>query len=1275
MATIRFTENVSITGNTISGMTLLDGETTAVQRTLTSPFYPSRNVITTGTGNGLNITSYIFEGPSQGLRFANGASVIFGRPRYNSTAPAGTQVSATNAPYVWNTTTGEYESNFDNTVVDIDNLGQALNVEERVNIVIRTDEAENAALFTGDATCRPIFYGVDFDLGGYDNNMNVIGTDGNSATPALAAPQFYGCQMNTPGTTIFNTRRFLGTNYVIRGLSMTTAGEDGPLMEISGTPTIGSTGITLRGPNYDTWRLPLALFFVESGGRASSADARNRIYFDTLAVPSMPIWFGNGTGSRTFSPDRGVTLRNPIPARAPYENSGTGNTGSIPIMGNQNSSRANLVDRTGAGSTATFQTVNFNFDAPGYTLRIRREEVSRWGFIEGGRENVLYAGQSKESNGSYAFTATTEVPTLGNATPTTTEAIETSNFNYISYDGPESHIAYDGLDAVVTGSSGSVALLASHQAARDVEVPSGGFPNFADNLQTKFFRYTVWGHHDERGITNTVELDFTPEGWEAMGSNTTAWGTGTDINIDLSSPLDGLYTTNTIDPTSTTFISATTQDSYNAAKVFQRVRDSQTAYDSSRLNSEVQVVAESMTGNLADFGALNVSKSLTTTQTGPSGLLTGNWAGGGTGAADAAGITRIGGGTQRLQWNGSAFALADNQFNTSTTDGSGTFLSAYTGSETNNWTAINSILVDDTEIGSADLRTNANDTFLLIYQDNTNWALFTLGTNSQNDIQTGFVRADVRQISVDGSNHMGALQTNTATDVLLGSGRALFFGGGTVTTVSAPAVSLSGNDINIPMDTPFTRGGNVEGFTTTGNFDADGLHLPGVTIDVGFYTTPPEPGEADTAGGIYRGAIALAPGSYNINGDWSDMVVTRSGTTGTAILNFQPGSVRPIAPLGANVDAPFTLSIDSRMDTGGRLSVYKNGTLEPYVSGNTNPATFSSSATGAGTDDFVVVYTAPGRTDFRMTLNNLLADTTVTVTNEAQPVPGLGDVAENDVIGANVATFTASTTAGRGIITIINDTEWVSSTVANYGIQHLCKGTEVYNNILNISNIVNAVRSLGPESAAEVNGTVITFESASPKTIGFVQRAPGSDPLATLTRGRFFSATTSIRVSSDWDFSSTDITAADSGDFSLHSSRSRLDINNSDEGNTDRSGNFSSIVSGDVITVTDSSDAEIFQALIVSNTDQTGFTRLQFAEGLPLDVTLTDNEAYTLAITDAAGSTIPVGVTINLPAGFDPGITSSQISSAVATISTDVRSIVDDELRRGVVTNVGRPRT
>ena len=120
----------------------MDGETTAVQRTLTGPFYPSRNVITTGTGNGFGITTYIFEGPVGGLRFANGATTVFGRPRVASTAAAGAPITNTNAPYLWSVANSIYEENFDSTIVDINSVGEANQIEERVNIIIRTTEVQ-----------------------------------------------------------------------------------------------------------------------------------------------------------------------------------------------------------------------------------------------------------------------------------------------------------------------------------------------------------------------------------------------------------------------------------------------------------------------------------------------------------------------------------------------------------------------------------------------------------------------------------------------------------------------------------------------------------------------------------------------------------------------------------------------------------------------------------------------------------------------------------------------------------------------------------------------------------------------------------------------------------------------------------------------------------------------------------------------------------------------------------------------------------------------------
>ena len=112
----------------------------------------------------------------------------------------------------------------------------------------------------------------------------------------------------------------------------------------------------------------------------------------------------------------------------------------------------------------------------------------------------------------------------------------------------------------------------------------------------KFFRWEVFAIHPQRGITQVIEYDFTPE------NQNTTYGTGNNIEVDVITPLDVLYTSDR--DIETTGAITDTAYLHDAVKKYQVERDNATAYDSSHLQSEVPVV--SSTGTESDFGSRNI---------------------------------------------------------------------------------------------------------------------------------------------------------------------------------------------------------------------------------------------------------------------------------------------------------------------------------------------------------------------------------------------------------------------------------------------------------------------------------------------------------------------------------------------------------------------------------------------------------------------------------------------------------------------------------------------
>ena len=589
----------------------------------------------------------------------------------------------------------------------------------------------------------------------------------------------------------------------------------------------------------------------------------------------------------------------------------------------------------------------------------------------------------------------------------------------------------------------------------------------------------------------------------------------------------------------------------------------------------------------------------------------------------------------------------------------------YTG---NDWSGINGIYLDVDSPGASGIANTTNP--ILVYVDSNNYALYVPGVGTAGD---GTVIS--RQLGAIALNSDGEMITAGSPP---GDGVA-------VTVVYGPQAMLYQEGMTIPAgleigSTAFTAGSIFTGLVTTNTVNQGGLAVD-YDLTAGTITGLPTSGEIITENGAITGGVALAAGSYTINGDASGAVFTRSGSTGTVTLTFGSSAVRPASITDPNVEAPFILRVDSRTDANGRLSVYRNGVL--LNPSDVNPATYSATGTSAGTDDFVIVYTAPGRTDFRLAVDNLSTDRTEPVTTEANPFPALptdaNAPAPNDLIGPSAATFTANPDPLRpntGIITIINDNEWKrSAAFTNFAIQRLVKGSEVYNNIVRVSTLVNGVTSLGGNSTAQVNGTIVTFVSTSPKSIGFVQQ-DGSDPLFTLTEGRFFTPGSSRGAAGVWSYDRT-AGVAPTGTFTYNASSNVLNISDIDSGGTNRSSTLASsnIRNGDYMIINDSSNDLVTQAVVASDTDDSGNVQHRFVFNSQLEnvSSFSHGDSYSIEFFDTMPTNIDVGVTILGLAGFDPGVTGSQIAGAVTSITADIGTTVDAELRRGAITNVGRP--
>ena len=483
---------------------------------------------------------------------------------------------------------------------------------------------------------------------------------------------------------------------------------------------------------------------------------------------------------------------------------------------------------------------------------------------------------------------------------------------------------------------------------------------------------------------------------------------------------------------------------------------------------------------------------------------------------------------------------------------------------------------------------------------------------------------------------------------------------GTLNLVNNPSAATryvaTATQLTISADS-LTSGTTFDSVETSGTVNNGGLALDyGVTATtlLGLPTT----GEIITVNGSVGGStdINLSPGDYTIAGDASGALFDRVGSTGTVTLTFLAGSTRPTAAnaLGTGVEAPYNVVINSVAHPGGRLSVYRNGVLVNTAPADQNPTVFNTTATVAGTDDFVVVYTAPGRTDFRGVLDNVSNESSLDVVTQVQDVPPLGTDTENPPTQAqalSALSLRETTPAGQLIVDVdgTNGVHVLMFTALNYALQHTVKGTEAYNNIIRIdAGAVDALRSLGNASSPEVNGNYITFESTSAVNIGYVVPIIGAPPLASRTPGLFFRPSDTIRVTGTWTYSSNQVADANTGMFSYDSSAfMQFTIHDTDAGTppTDRSAMLSTAVIGDYITITDPNegDAVIAQGLIAARTGPGNVVNVSLLENPPGISSLVAGTDYTITISDSAGEESVIGVEINLQPAFDPGVTEAQL--------------------------------
>ena len=546
--------------------------------------YPSN-----GTAGVANFDNYSFTA-NNGLAFGNSAACILGKPTVvDGTALSADTFDTTNSPYMWNGT--QYVAN-PNSIIQV--TDGEYNIEERVSVrwaVI----TQNSNLFNGNDTCRPVFYGVDWYIDG-PNHTNWIG---NSNAYTAAAPIFIDNTISMLGQTGF-AFRLRGDKYIIDGLTWTSMATTGaPAMEFATPPLVAPRGLVIAHPRLTDLGARTALAFLNNGTADATGDPENRFVFEGLDAPNFPVYFG---GSNAFaSPGRGAAMINSLGSPVPFDSATTSPdaTTSGTNVNIQLNSR-DIPHVLGGGQLGQFQRVNINFDAPGYTLRIRRTGVES--YTHGDFDaSVFYKGGTKTSNGGLNrvasnFDSTTS--TLGAAANSSTQSEPdgTIGWDFVTDAAFAGTFRGEGFDAEVAGTEMSVVLPAYMQ----LQIAASGLGG--RTFPTLFFGWEIYAVHEERGITQVETLSFLPDTFD------TRYGNGQDIEINFSTDADALYTSDR----DISSAGAITDSAYlhDAVKDYQVERNSATAYDASHLNSEIQVATS--TGTLTDFTNLDVTLDDTT---------------------------------------------------------------------------------------------------------------------------------------------------------------------------------------------------------------------------------------------------------------------------------------------------------------------------------------------------------------------------------------------------------------------------------------------------------------------------------------------------------------------------------------------------------------------------------------------------------------------------------------------------------------------------------------
>ena len=598
MSIITLTESTEVITQDITVTGAVSGDT------LVSPVHP-----TSDQGVTVIVVPADFD-----LTFGTNAETVFGLPPLNSTD----DFDLTNLPFIFDSVAKTWSVNAASIVVQ-DPDGNIRDVEpvhiEWVDNDRNAGVDINPSVFKSTNNCSPAFFGttLSFDRGYQSSSIDFFELTDTSS------PQFYDSKLifgENESRTVNNAWNFRWAcpNMLIKGLDVVVTRTIGSAMELQVPINLAPEGLRIFTPNFGSWNSRSVIVAIQ-GEASLNADNDNWKYvFDGAQFAGLSIF-----DNTLLNNNRGAFFISSLGSGIPFGGSKTATISEAQTAAALSSSvempmilkfkelgfgNQNFTNKLDAGTVGAGKRYRLTFDEAGYTLRVRRTKLEEYDHFgkkgvggADGKNAVVFQGESKKSNGlllSYTGqTAVDTTETLGTATDGVVN--KPSEFNFINdsvSSASDVEIAYEGLDVTVTGTEVDLILPYMYSPGdRDIA-----------NVEVWMSDYEVFAQKDSKSGAFLLSKPFSP--------NTIDTATMTEIGepstkaVSVSLADDSLFSTTRDLSTSGDGITSI-QHFYDAAKTYLRVRESETAYDTSRTQSDTNNVF-TVHDHHIDFGSRDI---------------------------------------------------------------------------------------------------------------------------------------------------------------------------------------------------------------------------------------------------------------------------------------------------------------------------------------------------------------------------------------------------------------------------------------------------------------------------------------------------------------------------------------------------------------------------------------------------------------------------------------------------------------------------------------------